>query len=325
MLANVGWIIHPEDLTRDLIDRLASAGVNELGIHPGGGKAAGALLDQTLVFHTRQQTRALYAYAADRGLSVEYDAHVLMRLLPREEFAAHPDWFRMDERGERNPDMNMCASNPEALERVSDSAYELCGRLRTPSHRYAYWPDDVRGGACHCPKCRLLSKSDQALRITNAIARGLRKRDKQALIGYLAYMDTLEPPRLSAPEEGVYLEFAPIDRDSHRPIDDPHCPENARQIRHIRELLDFFGVQNARILEYWVDNSRFSDWKRPPKPFALDADTMRRDVEYYYSLGFRDMTSFACFLGEDYISLYGQPPIEAYADILKRTGEHEAV
>ena len=325
MLANIGWIVNPEDLTRDLIDRLAAAGINELGIHPGGGKAAGTLLDQTLVFHADERTRALYAYASEKGVSVEYDAHVLARLLPREEFAAHPGWFRMDERGERTPDMNMCASSQEALQCVEQNAYKLCGRLKTSSHRYAYWPDDVRGGACFCPQCRLLSKSDQALRITNAIARGLRKRDQQALIGYLAYIDTLEPPRRSAPEAGVYLEFAPIDRNSHRAIDDPDCPENARQIQHLKELLAFFGVQNARILEYWVDNSRFSDWKRPPKPFALDCDTMKRDAEYYYSLGFRDMTSFACFLGKDYISLYGQPPIDEYADILKRTGEHEAV
>ena len=319
-LNNIGWIINPGDLTPELIDRLAGCGINELGIHPGGGKRAPQVLEETLAFHALKSTQALYARARDRGITVEYDAHVLSWLLPREEFERHPDWFRMDESGARTPDINMCASSEEALDYVSRRAMLLAERLHTPSHRYAYWIDDVKNGACCCPRCRGLSAADQALKITNAMYRGAKQADGEAVMGFLAYQDTLALPETVKPEKGIYLEYAPIDRDSARPIDDVACAANVSQTANLKKLLSFFGSENARVLEYWVDNSRFSDWKRPPKPMALNEDVMQKDVRFYASLGFRDMTSFACFLGPDYIGLYGQPPIERYAGILKEIG-----
>ena len=319
-LRNIGWIVNPEDLTDDLIDRLADSGINELGVHPGGGKRAPELLDETLAFHELASTKELYARARDRGITVEYDAHVLSWLLPRSMFSSRPDWFRMDETGVRTPDINMCASNEEALEFVSRRAAMLAERLKTPSHRYAYWIDDVRNGACLCPRCRALSAADQALRITNAMYRGVKTADEKAVMGFLAYQDTLALPASEKPEKGIYLEYAPIDRDSARPIDDPACFENAAQTANLPNLLSFFGCENARVLEYWVDNSRFSGWKKPPGHMELNEAVMKRDVRYYASLGFRDMTSFACFLGPDYIALYGQPPIKRYAGVFKEIG-----
>ena len=128
-MGSIGWIVNPEDLTYELIDRLAQAGVNELGVHPGGGRAAGVLLEKTLEFHKSETAQALYAYAEQKGINVEYDAHVLMWLLPRDEFERHPEWFRMNSEGVRTPDMNMCASSEEALKLVSRRAYALAGLL----------------------------------------------------------------------------------------------------------------------------------------------------------------------------------------------------
>ena len=309
-----GWIINTEDLTEKLLDTLAENGINELGIHPGGGRAAGRLLDETARVWETEKYRALLKKARALGIKAELEAHVLSRLLPRELFGAHPDWFRADETGTRVNDFNLCVSSEEALACVSDRAYETAKRFATDSHRYAFWPDDVNGYFCKCPACRELSVSDQALLITNAILRGVRHFDPQGIVGYLAYYETMSVPTRVKPLPGVYLEYAPIDRDSSKPI---YAPENAHCAAGIRPLLDFFGTENARVLEYWVDNSRFSDWKRPPKPMTLNEDVMRRDVEYYTSLGFIDMTSFACFLGEDYRALYGEPPIPRYAGILR--------
>lgn len=314
---NRGWIINCCDLTEKLVDALADAGINELGIHPGGGADAGRLLEETLLFHDRPETQALYRRAAEKGITVEYDIHALSRLLPREEFARHPEWFRMDENGCRAADNNMCPSCEEALRLVSENSEKLARALRTNTHRYAYWTDDIDNKQCRCEKCGNLSPADQTLIITNAILRGLRRADPQAIIGYLAYQDTLSVPEHVLPDEGVYLEYAPIRRNSSRPIDDPDCPENAEQTAPLEALLRFFGTKNARVLEYWVDNSRFSQWKRPPRRMDFNAEVMRRDVAYYKSMGFEDMTSFACFLGEDYIELYGEPPIAEYAAVLK--------
>ena len=94
------------------------------------------------------------------------------------------------------------------------------------------------------------------------------------------------------------------------------CDENRREVAPLRALLDYFGAKDARVLDYWMDNSLFSGWKKPPKPFSLDEETMRRDVEFYASLGFENITAFGCYLGPDYQSLYGEPPLKTYGDLL---------
>ena len=307
-----GWIINPGDLTEALILALKAAGVNELGIHPGGGRKAAEKLAFCLEWLEEGETRRLLDLAKEKGLSLELCEHGASFLLPRDEFESHPEWFRKDENGERTPFGNLCASNREALDRVSDGAEALYRRLNGRFDRVTLWPDDITDGGCRCESCRKLSVADQALRITNAIVKGFRRADLGAKCGFLAYQDALEVPARVRPEPGVYLEYAPIRRDSAVPISDP---ANLHETRHIKELLEFFGVQDSRALEYWVDNSRFSNWTRPPQKLVFDAEVMRQDVRYYLSLGFRDLTSFACFLGPDYIALYGPPPYREYGEI----------
>ncbi len=317
-LRNRGWIINPEDLNETLINRLSDAGINELGIHSGGGRRAPELIANTLVWHSLERTRDLFDLAARKGITVEYDEHVLRSLVPAELFPEHPDWFRMNESGARVADFNICASSEAALEYVSHSAEAFARAHKTLSHRYAYWIDDVTGALCNCEGCKTLKPADQALRITNAIMRGLKRQDTEAMIGFLAYNEAMDVPEKTLPEQGVYLEYAPINRDSSVPINDTGSEKNRAETAKLSEMLTLFGTENARVLEYWADNSRFSGWTRPPKRFTLNEDVMRRDVEYYLSLGFRDMTSFACYLGDDYEALYGKAPIERYAVILCR-------
>ena len=307
-----GWIINPCDLTGELVCALADAGINELGIHPGGGRKAAEKLAACLDWLEDSETRRLLDLARKKGLSLELCEHGASYLMPREEFGRRPQWFRQDENGERTPFGNLCASSSEALDRVSAEAEKLLRRLNGRFDRVTLWPDDITGGGCNCENCRKMSVADQALRITNAIVKGFRRVDPEAKCGFLAYQDALEVPEQVRPEPGVYLEYAPIHRDSGIPISDP---ANLKETGHLKELLEFFGVKDSRALEYWVDNSRFSDWTRPPKRLVFNAEVMRQDVEYYLSLGFRDLTSFACFLGPDYIDMYGLPPYGEYGKI----------
>ena len=80
-------------------------------------------------------------------------------------------------------------------------------------------------------------------------------------------------------------------------------------------LLRFFAAEPPRVLEYWYDNSMLSGWKKPPRPFALDRAGMARDIAEYRAMGFADIATFACFLGEDYRALYGDVDIRPFADL----------
>ena len=305
-----GILVHPEELTEGWLERMREAGLNTLGLHPAGGSRAHLTLESAVEGHTSARMRSLRARAKELGIFITYEAHAMRYLMPSSLFGAHPAWFRMDERGQRVPDFNFCPSNPEALEYLSERAGQLAAKLDTGTDLFAFWLDDVAGRTCHCPLCQRLTPSDQQLIIVNAMLKGLRRRNPQARLSYLAYHDALKPPRNVEPTEGVYLELAPIDRDHHRPMPEQGYGET------IKALIGFFGAKDAKVLEYWMDNSLYSGWKKPPRPFALDEDVMRRDVEYYLSMGFERLTSFGCYLGEDYEALYGLAPIEQYGRIL---------
>lgn len=313
-----GLIVHPQDLTRETIDRMAAAGLNTLGLHPVGGKDAAKTLQQAVEWHSSPEGSALIGYAMEKGLKVEYEAHAMGWLLQRELFAEHPDWFRMNEKGERTNDVNLCPSNAEAISYVAQRTAELARLLPTNSHRYFFWMDDVTGGGCHCEKCRALSPSDQQLTVVNAMLRGLREVHADATMAYIAYLDALVPPAKVMPEDGVFLEYAPFKRDPDAPMNDADNAKNAAEAAPLPALIDFFGKKGAQVLEYWMDNSMYSGWKRPPKAFRLRESVMKQDVPFYRALGFEEITSFGCYLGPDYEALHGRAPIEEYGAILSK-------
>jgi len=312
-----GILVHPEELTLDWLHRMAAAKLNTLGLHPVGGPKAHESLQAAIEAHATPQSRALRQAAASLGIAVEYEAHAAAWLLPREEFARNPAWFRMNAQGERTADFNLCASNREALAFVAERASRLAALLDTGATKHFLWLDDVKDCSCHCPDCRGLTPSDQQLRVVNAMLGGLKQRDPRARLCYIAYHDALAVPRKTEPVDGVFLEYAPIGRNHHRPINDPDCPENVRESRALPDLVRFFGTKDARVLEYWMDNSLCSNWTKPPRKFALDEATMQRDVAYYRELGFGSMTSFGCYLGPDYQQLHGEASLEAYGRILR--------
>lgn len=237
-------------------------------------------------------------------------------LLPRALFSIKPQWFRMNAQGERTADYNFCPSNEDALEFVSNRAEMLARMLDTGADRFFFWMDDVHEGRCCCPRCKSLSFSDQQLMTVNAMLRGVRRYNRQAKLCFLAYMDAMEVPAQVAPLEGVILEYAPFNRDTSKPLFDAACEKNASEVRSLQKLLTFFGQKDAQVLEYWMDNSMFSGWKKPPRLLTLQENVMQADVAAYRALGFESITSFGCFLGEDYRALYGEPPVKRYGELL---------
>ena len=118
-------LIHPEELSRKWIDRMADHGVDVLGLHPVGGGESHRHIEEMLSLLKTDEYRALLDYAVLRGLKVEYEMHAASFLVPRELFDKHPEYFRMDETGTRTPRLNFCFSNPEAMEIALTNAEKL--------------------------------------------------------------------------------------------------------------------------------------------------------------------------------------------------------
>ncbi len=301
-------LIHPEELSKKWIDRMADHGVDVLGLHPVGGEESHRHIEKILELLKTDEYRSLLDYAVSRGLRIEYEMHAASFLVKRELFEKHPEYFRMDETGKRTPHLNFCFSNPEAMEIALASAENLAKDLYASEPNYYFWlDDDAKGSGCKCEKCRVYSFSDQQLLFENALIKRLRRKNARASVSHLAYYQAMRPPEKIQPEEGIFLEYAPIERDMKRSLF-----SQGADTKHIHALLDFFGRKNARVLEYWFDNSYFSSWKKPPQPFSPDNALIREDIGFYASLGFDNIASFACFLGEDYEALYGNADISAF-------------
>lgn len=305
-----GILIHPEELTKKQIDRVKKLGINTLALHPRGGEKAHETLSEMLSMLENAEFKAMLDYASDLGIEIEYEFHAASYLLPRELFKTHPEYFRMDENGEHTPDLNLCVSNQDALGIVTKRAAELAKKLYKSTPSYYFWLDDVKNKSCRCPKCRELSPSDQQLTVMNAIINELKRSDENARLAYLAYFECIETPKTVRPADGVFLEYAPIERDMHKRLSETDGNERDK----INALLSYFGKERSKVLEYWLDNSLFSKWNKPPVRFSPDNELIKDDINYYLDLGFENITSFACFLGDDYEELYGEADISSFGN-----------
>ena len=108
-------IIHPDEISKKWIDKLALCGVSTLGIHPSGGKDSVLSLTNLVKNLKTREYRELIDYAYEKGLTVEYEFHAAGYLLPRGLFSEHPEYFRVNKDGERTKDCNLCPSSKEAV------------------------------------------------------------------------------------------------------------------------------------------------------------------------------------------------------------------
>jgi hypothetical protein len=307
-----GVVLVPQDLpAADWPARAAQVGLTTLALHHGSSTA------QVAGFIDSPEGHEFLEACARRGLHVEYELHAMSDLLPRGLFGQRPEWFRMNTQGERTPDANLCVHAEQALETVATNALRLARRLQPTTGRYFFWGDDGLPW-CRCPKCREFSDSDQALILENHLLELLRKADPGAQLAHLAYANTLPPPTRVRPAPGVFLEFAPI----HRRYDVPYSAQTGAEAQDalvmLRRNLQVFPVETAQVLEYWLDVSRFSQWKRPAVELPWHREVVAADVRTYMELGLRHVTTFGVWIDSDYLNRFGEPtPVSEYGSLLR--------
>lgn len=310
-----GVIIHPDELSEYWVKLMLISGLNTLGIHPVGGLTGGLAVENAVSWIRERQVLQRLNVLQERGIALEYEMHAASWLLPRSLFKKQPDWFRMDETGKRNPDSNFCFSNRDALEYISQRAFELAKVFVPSTHRHHLWLDDTDKGKCHCPECRQVNMSDLALAAYEAVLKGLRARDSRSQQCYLAYQDTLTPPKRTVPD-GIFLEYAPFKRDVNLALNDETSEKNRLQTEPLSALLSAFNSSENEALDYWLDNSMFSGWEKPVKRLQINLEIAKADIGFYHSLGIENITCFACYLGEEYLDLYNEyPPVKEYAKL----------
>jgi len=237
-------------------------------------------------------------------IDIEFEMHVLQDILPRDLFDEHPEYFRMDEKGTRQKEYNMCFSSEGAYLEIENNLKEVCKWLKPTTHRYFFWTDDVGHAFCRCNQCREYSDSEQALIYEKRLLTIMRKIDPEAMVAHLAYSATLEAPEKVKPSDGIFLEFAPISRDYREPLSKKH-------VQDLQDNLKVFPAETAHILEYWLDVSMFSQWKKDKLvEIPWNMKHCERDVQQYTSYGIGSITSFGAWINSSYMDKYGEKKTE---------------
>jgi len=294
-----GVVLVPEDLSlADWPERARRAGLTTIGIHhPSSPLAVVRWVGSEAGGKFLEDCRKL-------GLEVEYELHAMRELLPRDLFAKEPGLFRMGDSGDRTPDANCCVHSARALEIIAENASKIAGSLRPTTGRYFFWGDDGQPW-CRCPKCRELSDPEQALVLENSLLAALRRLESRAQFAHLAYANTLRPPAKVRPDPGVFLEYAPIARRYDIPYAMQRGPADKDGLQALEANLRVFPPDTAQVLEYWLDASRFSQWKRPAVRIPWNRQVFLSDVRTYSALGIRHVTTFAAWVDADYLKRFG--------------------
>jgi hypothetical protein len=217
------------------------------------------------------------------GIGPEYGGHILQLLLERERFARTPDFFPLGTDGLRNPQGNLCVSNPSALEIVCRNALSyVCDYPE--NQLFHVWGADVWEGAwCCCSRCARLSPQLQYMTVVNAIARRVCTLNDQLEVAYLAYHDTIEPDPRLRPLANVCFEWAPRERCYCHAIDDARCATNRRYWDALRRYMDLFSGR-GHVFEYYADALLFGGLS-----FATP-EVIARDLGAYRALGLKGVS-----------------------------------
>lgn len=295
-----GVVVYPDDITslglEEWEKRIDLSKIDVIGLHAATSNDP---IDTLEAFIKSSQGQDFLAMCSQKGVDVEYELHSLEALLPRDLYDEHPEYFRMDENGDRIKAYNMCFSNGEAVEAMRPQLEKILEWVKPTTHRYYFWADDKQGMFCHCGNCGGYTPSEQILIYENRLLKMLREYDPDATLAHLAYQQTESAPKALRADSGIFLEYAPIKRNYEYPLNDG-------QKSTIKQNLMVFPGQTQHILEYWLDESMFSRWKKNQLvPLPFKQEQAARDIAKYREFGAADFTCFATWLNGRYCTEFG--------------------
>ncbi len=121
----------------------------------------------------------------------------LITLVPKTLFSEHPEYFAMDENGNRHTD-HVCMTNPDVLELVVKNCREIMTNA-TNGAKFIHIGQDDNINYCHCENCEALYEkygavSAPTLIFTNNLADILGPEFPDYTFTFYAYNETDRPP-----------------------------------------------------------------------------------------------------------------------------------
>lgn len=213
-------------------------------------------------------------------------------------FDTHPEYFTMNEKGERihGPSMHsggqLCLSNPEVAKLIVEQLkrYIQQDREQLPPEQ---WPtvydisqNDNFPYICKCPACTKITQNEggeAALTLTcmNYVAKEIAKSYPEIFIQTFAYVSTETAPKTLRPEDNLLMRWCDLytRSDCYRPITHPF---NASR----KEQLDGWKAIGAHIAlwDYWNMGILDGPYFKPPR-IETNVDAIPGDIRYYREAG----------------------------------------
>lgn len=143
-------------------------------------------------------------------------------------------------------------------------------------------------------------------------------------MAHLAYQGTIPAPEIVKPENDIFLEFAPFNRRWDKPLRERDAIRDGMTITHgeyidaLEANLKVFPKETAQVLEYWMDVSLFSDWKKPAVQLPWNKNVFLSDINTYAHYGIRNIIAYAVYVDAIYYETYKNVNfVQEYGDGLK--------
>lgn len=265
-----------QDFTPSVIQTLKKCNMRKIGLHFNPYEQSFAHYSRFILDHQEFIQNC-------HGLNIEYEFHALSILLPRNCYKKDKTLFRINQKGRRTNDFNLCPSSQKALQIVEQNAYLLASFLKQRSHRYHFWLDDNLGKPimCHCKECIKFSLQQQSEKMYEAILKGIRRYDSKAKISYLLYGEE----NLTAPlnTDDYFIEYAPFYRNHLIPLQEF---ENEFYVNQLKNLLLDYKKQDIEVLEYFLSFDL--------KKFCMEEERVKKDIYFYHHV--LSISSLSTFL-----------------------------
>jgi hypothetical protein len=182
------------------------------------------------------------------GYVPEARVHTFNRFLPAKNFfKTHPEYYAL--RNEKRQHTQLCLTNKEVLQHVTDSVAAWFGRY--PEAKVLSVSQDDNTLHCQCDDCLAIdeeegSASGTMIRFVNAVATSFPDKT----ISTLAYQYTRRPPK-TKPAENVLITLCSIECDRSAPIEEK-CSDFAADLIGWKEM-----TENIRIWDYTTQFTNF--------------------------------------------------------------------
>jgi len=226
----------------------------------------------------RNRTNAPEAPVAEElGGHVTYAlfVHTFHSLVPPGEyFEEHPEYFMLDENGNRNAHQ-LCTTNPDVIRIATESARRI---LRDKPGAKVISVSKTDGGrSCVCENCKAIDDAEgtnagSLLFLVNKVAEALEDEFPDVTVSTLAYLETVKPPKTMRPRRNVAIRLCTDNcMWSH-----PFTP--ARQSPQFSPMLESWSAIHDQI-HIWDYCVNFSHYTAPMPNMDVIADNIRYFVE----------------------------------------------